>query len=192
MKKIHFIFAILVSMCMTSCLMSALNDVTKVTEEAEEIAEGKCFTVKTGTITYEDGTIVTFKDYGKTWATFIEASSERVVVKDGTYYALSVTNKTYTEEYYGDSYSGCPFIFWESAYELGDKWGGEIKKSKETIAGKKCTVFTAEDGSKVGGWERVLFLEAGGDGSVSRRAKSWNASADESLFSLEGYTLIEY
>ncbi len=193
MKKLHFIFAVLVSMCMTSCLMSALNDVAKVTEEAEEIASGKCFTVKTGTITYEDGTIVTFKDYGKTWASHVEATGERIIVKDGAYYTLNVTDKVYYEEYYGDNYSGCPYIFWENMYEFGDDWGEEnLKKSTEVIAGKKCTVFTAEDGSKVGGWERVLFLETAGDDMVYYRAVSWDASADDSLFSLEGYTAAEY
>ncbi len=191
MKKLYLVVTLIVTLGLTSCLTTAVKNLEKVTEEATEIAEGKCFTVKQGTITYEDGRVVTFKDYGKTWAS--ANATEHTVVKDGAYYVLDVENKTYYESYYSDSYSGCPYIFWENLYEYGDKWAGSnIKKSTETIAGKKCTIFTTEDQQTVGGWERVLFLSINGDGTTDFRAKSWSDNADESLLSLDGYTKSEY
>ncbi len=185
MKKLFFVF--LIPLCMTSCLSALLGGINKIAEEAQEIAEGKCFTVETGTVTYEDGTVVTFKEFGKTWASL--EGDERIVVKDGIYYVVDEEEKTYYAEYSDeDLYSGCPYIFWESAYEWGDKIPGtELTKSTETIAGKKCTVFSTSEGSKIGGWERILFLSVDSEDSEDMRAKTWNAKADEALFSLEGY-----
>src|SRR5574344_92002 len=183
--KLFITIAATAALGLTSCL----SGLSKVSDEANEIAAGKCFTVKEGTVTYESGDIVTFKEYGKEWAQYNAETKTHVVVKGGVYYSIDETAKTYYQTNYGDAYSGCPYIFWESAYEWGDKWGGaELKKSHETIAGKKCTVFTTGS-EKVGGWERILFLSTSSDGSSVLRAKSWSNSVTENYFSLDGYTL---
>ena len=79
-----------------------------------------------------------------------------------------------------------PFIFWEKLYKYGDQWGAELKESTETIAGKKCVVFTAPDGTVVAGWNRVLFK------SDEFTAVSWSDNVSSDAFSVDKYNIMEY
>lgn len=199
MKKIHF-WAVLTASMMAFSSCGLVESLTAIAQEAEEIAEGKCFTVKEGTVVYENGTIVTFTDYGKNWASFApeyegDSTALGIIVKDGQWHVLDYASRTYYVNNSSDIYGGCPYIFWEKAYELGKKWGnieGEfsVKKSSETIAGKKCTVFANGD-EKIGGWQRILFLDTDLDGTVQLRAKEWSTSVNQKLFSIEGFKKTE-
>lgn len=185
MKRILKLAAVVAAaMTLSSCGMIDLAKAAmKVTEEAAEIAQGKMFTVETGTVTYNDGTVLTFKKYGKNWAAISEEDGDRggVIVTDSYIYQVSFTEGVYTKtaaEDYG--FSACPFIFWESLYELGDdvdKPG--VSKGTETIAGKTCKIFEV-DGETIGGWSRVVFLK--GD----LKAVEWSDKCNESLFSIDG------
>ena len=170
----------------TGCTMlgSVVTGVQEVSKEAEEIASGKVFTVEKGVVTYNDGTILTFKDFGKVWK--VQTEGALTIANEDDYYVIDLeTNTGYRTENY-EGFSGCPFIFWEKLYEFGDGLGAEIKKSKATIAGKKCSVFTGEDGAVVAGWERVLFK------SDEIEAESWKDKVDSDAFSVDGYTIEEY
>jgi len=155
-----------------------------VSAEAAEIASGKAFTVEKGEVTYQDGTIFTFKDYGKTWMAKVDNSASIHV--DGFYYVVDLESGIGYKMTDSEGYGSCPFIFWEKLYKYGDQWGAELKESTETIAGKKCVVFTAPDGTVVAGWNRVLFK------SDEFTAVSWSDNVSSDAFSVDKYNIMEY
>lgn len=190
MKTLERMF-MTISLCMAmagavSCniIGDVIDGIGEITAEANEIASGKVFTVEKGEVTYNDGSVVTFKDYGKIWQ--LKDGNELTIFKEGVLYTIDLDTNTGYRTDYADSYSGCPFIFWEKLYEYGDKLGGDVRKSTETIAGKKCTVFTTSDGESVGGWERVLFK------SDELVAQTWSGTVPSGAFSTDGYTINEY
>lgn len=187
LKKIIVPFAAVIYMAaISSCniLGGVLSGIEEINNEAEEIASGKVFTVDKGVVTYNDGITFTFKDHGKTWKTEDE-DEITIVIDDKLYFIEKETSSGYFYDY-SEGYSGCPYIFWENLYKFGDRWGAEIKEGKATIAGKKCTVFTNEDGDQIAGWERVLFK----DGDFE--ATSWSDKVPSDAFSVDKYELEEY
>jgi hypothetical protein len=196
MKKLFIaLLCVVSSFAIVSC--DIVDTLVKVTEEAAEIAEGKCFTVKEGTIIYQETdnndnsavtTTVTFKDYGKEWASI--SGNDIIIVEGGYIYTLDKEEKIGIKTNYEGGYSGCPYIFWENAYRYGNKLSSStFKEGSETIAGKKCVTFSV-DGEKVGGWNRLLFLEE--DGYSVVKATSFKDSATSSMFSTDGYKITPY
>lgn len=176
------IFMLIISSC--NILGGVLTGIEEINDEAEEIASGKVFTVEQGVVTYNDGTVFSFKDNGKIWRNETETEIT-IVINDKIYFIEKETNSGYFYEY-TEGYSGAPYIFWENLYKFGDKLGAEVKEGKKTIAGKKCTVYTTDDGDEIGGWERILFL----DGDLE--ATSWDNKPASNAFSVDGYELEEY
>lgn len=191
MKTMKNLFGILtvgfmllgISSC--SIIGGVLTGLEEINDEAEEIASGKVFTVAKGSVTYNDGTVLTFKEYGKVWKS--ETETEIFIVNDGICYTIDVETGTGYSIDYTEGFTGCPYIFWEKLYKFGDALGAEIKESKATIAGKKCTVFKADDGTEVAGWERILFKD--GD---TLEAVSWSDNVPNDAFSVDGYEIEEY
>lgn len=188
MKKLFKLAAIAAAaVSLSSCtLASIVKDYVKVAEEAAEIASGKVFLVEKGTVTYDDGSILTFKDNGKNWASILVDGDYKsgIVVKDEVMYQINYSEKTY---YKMDAEGGtvCPFIFWETLYEFGNDFEeAAISKGSQTIAGKDCKLFEV-DGETLGGWKRILFL------SNEFKAVKWEDKCDESLFKIDGFKEIQ-
>lgn len=186
MKKIYnFAAVVAAAVTLASCgVVDLVKDYAKVAQEAAEIAEGKMFTVETGTVTYDDGMVLTFKNYGRNWASIDiepDGSKSGIIVTDRYMYQVSFGEGVYTKmavEEYG--FAGCPFIFWETLYEFGDDINpAAVSKGTEKIAGKTCKVFEV-DGEVMGGWSRILFL------TDEFKAVSWSDKCNEALFSVDG------
>lgn len=193
MRKFYLALMCVACLAFTSC--DLVDTLVKVSEEAAEIAEGKCFTVKEGTIVYKitysgetsaTVTTVTFKDYGKEWASQTEDAI--IIFMDNYQYTLDATEKTGYKTSSSSGYSGCPYIFWENAYRYGNKFASaSFKESSETIAGKKCTLFTVEGDEVIGGWCRLLFKYEDDDETMI--ATSFKESSTSSMFSTAGYDI---
>ena len=159
MKRLHRIWVLGVFVALTvgmsSCFM--LGDLNDSLKEIAEVMEGKVFTIPTATITYSDSTTLSFAEYGKKQR--IEKGTEVLIYIDSTYYSLNTQEKTgYKYQYSGEYLFNTAYCFLEETWKLAN-YNENVKKASETIAGKKCTVYTdSEDGTKYGGWERISFV----------------------------------
>ena len=158
MKRLHRILGlgvfVALAVSMSSCIFGGLSGSLK---EIAEVMDGKVFTIPTATITYSDSTTLSFAEYGKKQR--IEKGTEVLIYIDSTYYSLNTQEKTgYKYQYSGEYLFNTAYCFLEETWKLAN-YSETVKKSSETIAGKKCTVYTdSEDGSKYGGWERISFV----------------------------------
>ena len=178
MKHLHRILGlgvfVALAVSMSSCIFGGLNDSLK---EIAEVMEGKVFTIPTATITYSDSTTLSFAEYGKKQR--IEKGTEVLIYIDSTYYSLNTQEKTgYKYHYSGEYLFNTAYCFLEETWKLAN-YSESVKKSSETIAGKKCTVYTdSEDGSKNGGWERISFIRN------EVRATSFTTSVPANAFTI--------
>ena len=158
MKHLHRILGLGVFVALTigmsSCFFGGLNASLK---EIEEVMEGKVFQIPKGTVTYDDGTTLSFEEYGKKQR--IEKGTDVLLYLDKTYYSFNTQEKTGTKYTFTGEYTyNTAYCFLEETWKLAN-YNENVKKSSETIAGKKCTVYTnSEDNSKYGGWERISFV----------------------------------
>ena len=159
MKHLHQILGLGVFVALTigmsSCfILGGLNDSLK---EIEEVMEGKVFQIPKGTVTYDDGTTLSFEEYGKKQR--IEKGTDVWLYLDKTYYSFNTQEKTGTKYTFTGEYTyNTAYCFLEETWKLAN-YDETITKSTETIAGKKCTIYTdSEDGTKYGGWERISFV----------------------------------
>ncbi|MCB9071196.1 MAG: hypothetical protein H6543_01815 [Prevotellaceae bacterium] len=187
MKRLHRILGlgvfVALALGMSSCFI--LGDLSDSLKEIAEVMEGKVFTIRTATVTYSDSTTLSFADYGKKQR--IEKGTEVLIYIDSTYYALNTEEKTgYKYHYSGEYLFNTAYCFLEETWKLAN-YNENVKKSSETIAGKKCTVYTdSEDGSKYGGWERISFV------MNDVRATSFTTSVSSSAFTVPtDYTITD-
>lgn len=159
MKHLHRIWGlgvfVAVALGMSSCFV--LGDLSDSLKEIQEVTEGKVFEIPNATLTYSDSTTLAFADYGKKQR--IEKGTEVLIYIDSTYYSLNTQEKTgYKYHYSGEYLFNTAYCFLEETWKLAN-YNENVKKSSETIAGKKCTVYTnSEDNSKYGGWNRISFV----------------------------------
>lgn len=178
MKHLHRILGlgvfVALAIGMSSCFFGGLNDSLK---EIEEVMDGKVFTIPTATITYSDSTTLSFAEYGKKQR--VENGNDVTLYLDKTYYSFNTQDKTGTKYTFTGEYSyNTAYCFLEETWKLAN-YSESVKKSSETIAGKKCTVYTdSEDGSKNGGWERISFIRN------EVRATSFTTSVPANAFTI--------
>jgi len=146
---------IAVAFGMSSCFV--LGDVNDSLKEIAEVMEGKVFGIPNATLTYSDSITFSFADYGKKQR--IEKGTEVLIYVDSTYYMLDTETQTggkYT--FSGEYLFNTTYCFLEETWKLAN-YDDAVNKSSEKVAGKKCTVYIdSEDGTKYGGWERILFI----------------------------------
>lgn len=158
MKHLHRILGlgvfVALAIGMSSCFFSGLNASLK---EIEEVMDGKVFQIPMGKVTYDDGTTLSFEEYGKKQR--VENGTDVLLYLDKTYYSFNTEKKTGTKHTFTSEYTyNTAYCFLEETWKLAN-YNESVKKSSETIAGKKCTVYTdSEDGTKYGGWERISFV----------------------------------
>lgn len=158
MKHLHRILGLGVFVALTigmsSCFFGGLNASLK---EIEEVMDGKVFQIPKGTVTYDDGTTLSFEEYGKKQR--VENGTDVLLYLDKTYYSFNTAGKTGTKYTFTSEYTyNTAYCFLEETWKLAN-YDETITKSTETIAGKKCTVYTdSDDNSKNGGWERISFV----------------------------------
>ena len=158
MKHLHRILGLGVFVALTigmsSCFFGGLNASLK---EIEEVMDGKVFQIPKGTVTYDDGTTLSFEEYGKKQR--VENGTGVLLYLDKTYYSFNTQEKTGTKYTFTSEYTyNTAYCFLEETWKLAN-YDETITKSTETIAGKKCTVYTdSDDNSKNGGWERISFV----------------------------------
>ncbi len=89
----------------------------------------------------------------------VEKGTDVLLYLDKTYYSFNTQEKTGTKYTFTGEYTyNTAYCFLEETWKLAN-YDETITKSTETIAGKKCTIYTdAEDGTKYGGWERISFV----------------------------------
>lgn len=154
----------------------------QVVAEENEIQSGKLFTIESGSVTYNDGMVLSFVDYGKKYYLDLKGQSQAVIWDGSCVYTLDHEEKTYTTI----SGSGAstfalnamrPYVFnevlWDLSYKKAEKYGDymseELVVKSETIAGKSVKLYgdKGEDGTHefVGGWNRILVYEGSGDSS---------------------------
>ena len=104
------------------------------------------FQIPKGTVTYDDGTTLSFEEYGKKQR--IEKGTDVLLYLDKTYYSFNTQEKTGTKYTFTGEYTyNTAYCFLEETWKLAN-YNENVKKSSETIAGKKCTVYTnSEDKS---------------------------------------------
>ena len=158
MKHLHRILGLGVFVALTigmsSCFFGGLNASLK---EIEEVMDGKVFQIPKGKVTYDDGTTLSFEEYGKKQR--VENGTDVLLYLDKTYYSFNTQEKTGTKyTFIGEYTYNTAYCFLEETWKLAN-YDETITKSTETIAGKKCTVYTdSDDNSKNGGWERISFV----------------------------------
>ncbi len=160
---------------MSSCFV--LSDISNSLKEIEEVMDGKVFQIPTATLAYSEGTTFSFSEYGKKQR--VAKNSEVYIFADSVYYQLDTQSKTgYKYTYSGEYAYNTTYCFLEATWKLAN-YDETVKKSTETIAGKRCTVYTdTDDDDKVGGWKRIVFL----DGDV--RAISFTTDVAENAFTV--------
>lgn len=172
MKK-HFSFfatCAAICMCMTGC--NFIGNIVDTAEETSDIVKGKLFLVEEATVTYNDGTVLMFTDYGKNSRIVTDEEITISNAEEKTVYVLNVENKTYTVTEIPEDYNfsaAIEFVVTEKLLEAGeavDKWASDvnIKKSSRVIAGKNCQVWSG-DGEEIASWKRVKMYEST-DGEV--------------------------
>ena len=158
MKHLHRILGLGVFVALTigmsSCFFGGLNASLK---EIEEVMDGKVFQIPKGKVTYDDGTTLSFEEYGKKQR--VENGTDVLLYLDKTYYSFNTQEKIGTKYTFTSEYTyNTAYCFLEETWKLAN-YDETITKSTETIAGKKCTVYTdSDDNSKNGGWERISFV----------------------------------
>lgn len=187
MKRLHRILGLGVFVALTvgmsSCFM--LGDLNDSLKEIAEVMEGKVFTIPTATITYSDSTTLSFAEYGKKQR--VEKGTEVLIYIGSTYYSLNTQEKTgYKYQYSGEYLFNTAYCFLEETWKLAN-YDDSVTKSSETVAGKKCTVYTdKDDDSKQGGWKRILFV------SNNVKATSFTTSVSSSAFTVPvDYTITD-
>lgn len=169
---------------LSSCVMS---DLKKVTDEINEVESGKVFLIPCAKLTYRDGTIFTFDEYGKKQR--IEKGDELEIYLGTTWYSLDKSTKKGTKYTYTGSYGYFTiYCFLENSYLVEAKYDEDLKKGKETIAGQSCNIYTEGDGDKIGGYKRILFV----DTNSNILATAFTTSIPENSFSTAGYDITEY
>ncbi len=163
-----------VSFGMSGCFFGEINNSLK---EIADVTEGKVFQIPTATLVYSDGTTFAFAENGKKQR--IENGTEVLIYLEGTYYVLDTESKTgYKYSYNGEYLFNTTYCFLEATWKLAN-YDESVTKTSQTIAGKSCTVYTDnEDGSKQGGWKRILFV------SNEFTATSFTASASSNAFTV--------
>lgn len=184
------ILTIVVAVVMQSCGLGIANALQKSIDESNEILEGKVFQTKCGKVTYNDGVIFTFDEYGKKQRIEDETS---IIIYQNDESQITIDKTSSEKIAYKQNYSGYGFstayCFLEESIRAGesvDQYTDEnIKESTETIAGKKCVVFTLGE-DKVGGWKRILFL------NNELRATSFSTNVSSADFEIpDGYSIVD-
>lgn len=161
-----------VSFGMSGCFFGEINNAAK---EIEEVMKGKVFQIPNGKVTYDDGTTLSFGEYGKKQR--IEKGTDVLLYLDKTYYSFNTQEKTGTKNTFSGDYTyNTAYCFLEETWKLAN-YDSSVTKTSETIAGKSCTVYTdKEDGDKQGGWKRILFV------SNDKKATSFTTSVASDAF----------
>ena len=207
MKKINLICAFALMAFLSSCsLVDLVDNAEEYSKYTREIESGKLFEEERGTVEYEDGSVLTFKDFGRNYCYRMEYSSTRVLFDNYSVSTIDDSLQTYAVLSVGESeqasyWAYCPFLFQKPYYDaindgvkIASIFSSEnIKyaKTKKTIAGKECDVYSLE-GSSWGGWHRILFfLQGVNDQKPELQAVSVSSDArDEWLRVPSGYSNI--
>jgi len=161
---------------------------------AAEVASSNFFNVKQATIVYRhvvgnQQITVVFDDYGAKMR--IEGGYAMYIFdeKAGTAFECNVLSKTYKPT----TIAACHVerrLFKMAVTDRDAELGG-LTVSKETIAGKECSVHTLARGAthtSTGGWNGIVFLTTM-DGSDVMRAISFSETAAADFLKIpEGYT----
>jgi len=156
----------------------------QVVAEENEIKSGKLFTIESGSVTYNDGTVLSFVDYGKKYRMDLESESSSLIWDGSCLYTLYHNNQTYTATN-GTSVLTLALsavrtyvfneVLWELSYKQALKYESyrpeDVLVKTETIAGKSVKLYgdRDEEGNPqfTGGWSRILVYQDGGDASGS-------------------------
>ena len=180
MKKTFKIAAAiaLVATVMTGCITATVLYYNEMTKEKAEITDGKVFELAQATVTYSDGTVLSFKENGKFLR--VEHSDLRTVtiITPDYAYQMDIINKTYAKQENKNGtfyYSDLSLVFPEDWFDYHVIWlqdvmrGGENNKGKMDVADKECVSYS-EDNTVYAGYKRIyMYKEV--DGNVYRRAK---------------------
>ena len=152
----------------------------KVVATENEISSGKLFTIESGTVTYKDGTVLSFSNYGRKFYLDVVSRSYAVIWDGENLYQLDHVFKTYTvlsgesislvavgevrEYVFNDEFYK---LWYEKVSKYGDVSGEVANAETRTIAGKDVTVYVNGDDEYgkqyTAGWNRIILLD--GDGS---------------------------
>ena len=180
MKKTFKIAAAiaLVATVMTGCITATVLYYNEMTKEKAEITDGKVFELAQATVTYSDGTVLSFKENGKFLR--VEHNDLRTVtiITPDYAYQMDINNKTYAKQENKNGtfyYSDLSLVFPEDWFDYHVIWlqdvmrGGENNKGKMDVADKECVSYS-EDNTVYAGYKRIyMYKEV--DGNVYRRAK---------------------
>lgn len=149
----------------------------QVVAEENEIQSGKFFTVESGSVTYNDGTVLSFVEYGEKYRLDLPAESSSLIWDGSCLYTLYHDSKTYmvtngTGVLTLATNAVRTYVFnevlWELSYKEALKYVAEdIVLKTETIAGKNVKLYgdKDEEGNQqfTGGWSRILVYQGNGD-----------------------------
>lgn len=178
-KTIKIVAAVmLVAIVMTGCITATVLYANEASKEKTEITSGKVFEMAQATVTYSDGTVLTFKENGKFIR--VEHSDLRTVtiITPEYAYQLDKINKTYARQENKNGtfyYSDLSLVFPVSWFDYHIIWvgdlisGGENSKGKIDVADKECTAYS-DDYTTLAGYKRIYMYKED-RGTVYRRAK---------------------
>ena len=170
MKKSLKMAAVLavVATVFSGCITATIVYAKLVSDEKKEITSGKVFEMEKGTVLYDDGLVLSFKEYGK----FIQVDKldgSFLIITPNYAYEGNALTKTYRQQentdgefYYSDRSRVFPiqWIRWE---KFRDDIVDDVNSSegKTVVANETCvsfkTVFT-----EVAGYKRIYMLKQEG------------------------------
>ena len=167
MKKSIKFYAVLavVAVLFSSCITATLIMSGLASEEKKEILSGTVFNIPNGTIIYNDGSVLSFKKYGK-YIRFEDYDGDFVIITPSYVYQCDHVYKTYAKDknkdgkYYYTNLSRVFPVEWYRWDKFAKDMVSESNKAEGTMvcAGMSCVAFfTANE--DVAGYKRIFMYK---------------------------------
>ena len=170
MKKTLKMAAVLavVATLFSGCITATIIYAKQVSDEKKEITGDKVFEIEKGTITYKDGTVLSFKENGK-YIEIDEPDGDFFIITPDYAYEGNALIKKYRQQENTDGtfyYSDRSLVFpvkWFRWERFRDDIVNDVNGSEGSIhiAGKQCISFT-NDNMEVAGYNRIYMYKREG------------------------------
>ena len=194
MKKTIKVYAVmaLVTVLFSGCITATILMSNASKKEKEKIIGGEVFEIPNGTITYMDGSTLSFKRYGS-YIRFDDYDGDCVIITPSKVYQCDHVYKTYAFDsnkdgkYYYTSLSRVFPTQWYRWDKFAKDLVGSSNKAEGTAvyAGQTCVSFITTD-MEIAGYKRIFMYREVGD-RVTMEAKDFSSSCNADFDVPEGY-----
>ena len=194
MKKTIKVYAVmaLVTVLFSGCITATILMSNASKKEEEKILAGEVFGIPNGTITYTDGSTLSFKRYGS-YIRFDDYDGDCVIITPSKVYQCDHVHKTYAFDsnkdgkYYYTSLSRVFPVDWYRWDKFAKDLVGDSNKAEGTAvyAGQTCVTFVTAQ-MEIAGYKRIYMFREVSD-RVLFEAKEFSTSCNAVFEVPEGY-----